>query len=101
LHEAQGGLDLPFLINTFKTQKITMSRFGDLVAGKKEAPAPAPAPVAEPAPETTPEAAEETIPAVIEEMPSPEVPAPLNNPVFEIPSAPVPRSTRRRNRLRK
>lgn len=78
-----------------------MSRFGDLVSGKKEEPASEPVVEAVPTPEPASEVSEEVIPAVIEEMPSPDVPAPLNNPVFEIPTAPVPRSTRRRNRLRK
>ena len=45
-----------------------MSRFGDLLGGKKAAPAPAPAPAPEPVVEVTPEPAPEP---VVEEVAEP------------------------------
>ena len=52
-----------------------MSRFGDLVGGKKAAPAPAPAP--EPVVEVTPEpVVEEVVEPVVEEAPAPVVEEP-------------------------
>ena len=56
-----------------------MSRFGDLLGGKKAAPAPAPQPVVEPTPEPVVEEVVETAPeSVVEETPL-APPAPLKS----------------------